>query len=87
MTNRECSFTVLLALFDLSRAGLPSTRDRLAGRLGLGAPIVEAALDRLTHAGMVQGTRLTLSGLALAASLDRARATLIAPKRERLLAA
>ena len=76
MTNRECSFAVLLALFDLARAGLPSNRERIAGRLDLSATVVRDALDRLTRAGFVRGARLTLTGLALASSLDATRATL-----------
>ncbi len=76
MTDRECSFAVLLALFDLSRAGLPSTLERVAGRLDLSARLVDAALGRLSRAGLVRGARLTLHGLALASSLDGTRAGL-----------
>jgi hypothetical protein len=87
MTDRECSFAVLLALFDLARAGLPSSRERLAGRLALSASSIDAALMRLTSARMVRGTRLTLSGLALATSLATTRTALSRPSRDRLLAA
>ena len=76
MTNRECSFAVLLALFDLARAGLPSRSARVAGRLDLPLGAVDAALHRLAGAGLVSGCRLTLSGLALASSLDATRASL-----------
>ena len=76
MSHRECSFAVLLALFDLSRAGLPSSRDRVAGRLDLSVSDVRDALDRLGRVGLVRGARLTLTGLALASSLDATRATL-----------
>lgn len=76
MTNRERSFAVLLALFDLSRAGLPCTRDRVAGRLGMSSADVGSALSRLGAAGLVHAGRLSLGGLALAASLDRARVDL-----------
>jgi len=75
MTDRERSFAVLLALFDLSRAGLPCTRERIAGRLGLAVAHVAAASSRLERAGFVQRGRLSLTGLALASSLDRARAS------------
>jgi Mn-dependent DtxR family transcriptional regulator len=74
MTDRERSFAVLLALFDLSRAGLPCTRERIAGRLGLNAMHVSSALSRLERVGLVHRARLSLTGLALASSLDRARA-------------
>lgn len=87
MTDRECSFAVLLALFDLARAGLPSTRERIADRLALSRSSIDAALLRLASAGLVASTRLTLSGLALATSLDATRATLRTPSRVRLLAA
>ena len=76
MTDRECSFAVLLALFDLARAGLPSSCVRVAGRLDLPLAAVDAALHRLASAGLVSGSRLTLSGLALASSLDATRASL-----------
>ena len=76
MTHRECSFAVLLALFDLTRAGLPSDRERVAARLDLTPTVVRDALDRLTCAGLVRGERLTLAGLALASSLDATCATL-----------
>lgn len=76
MTDRECSFTVLLALFDLTRAGLPGSRERLAGRLGLSTSRVDGALGRLGEVGLVRGTRLTLQGLALASSLDTTRASM-----------
>jgi predicted transcriptional regulator len=73
MTDRERSFAVLLALFDLSRAALPCTRERIAGRLGMSTSHVAAALARLTRASFVERGRLSLRGLALASSLDRAR--------------
>jgi DNA-binding IscR family transcriptional regulator len=76
MTHRECSFAVLLALFDLARAGLPSSATRVAGRLDLPVAPVEAALARLASTGLVSGSRLTLPGLALASSLDATRASL-----------
>lgn len=75
MTDRERSFTVLLALLDLARAGLPSTSERVAGRIAMCRPLVDAALTRLTRAGFVRGARLTLQGLALASSLDTTRAS------------
>lgn len=76
MNDRERSFAVLLALFDLARAGLPSDPDRLAGRLGIATVDVHATLHRLARGGFVQGARLTLTGLAVASSLDRARASI-----------
>lgn len=75
MTDRERSFTVLLALFDLARLGLPCNRARIAGRVGLSEPHVAAALARLARASFVRRGRLSLTGLALATSLDRARAS------------
>lgn len=76
MTHRERSFAVLLAFFDLARAGLPADPGRLAGRLGLGIADVNATLRRLTQGGFVTRGRLSLTGLAVAASLDRARASM-----------
>ena len=76
MTDREISFAVLLALFDLARAGLPSSAARIAGRLDLPPSSVTASLARLATTGLVAGTRLTLSGLALASSLDGTRASM-----------
>ncbi len=76
MTDRECSFAVLLALFDLSRAGLPGSRERVAGRLDLSTPLVDGALARLARAGFVHRSRLTLHGLALASSLEVTRSSL-----------
>ncbi len=76
MTDRETSFAVLLALFDLARAGLPSSAARIAGRLDVAPSSVTAALGRLATVGLVSGTRLTLSGLALASSLDGTRASM-----------
>jgi DNA-binding IscR family transcriptional regulator len=88
MTDRECSFVVLLSLFDLSRLGLPSTPERVAGRLDLSEAIVDAALARLATAGLVRSCRLTLPGLALASSLEATRASLFTTRvrRERLAA-
>jgi hypothetical protein len=76
MTHREQSFAVLLALFDLSRAGLPCSPARVAGRIGMCLADVDAALCRLATSGLVSGTRLSLTGLAIAASLDATRATI-----------
>lgn len=73
MTHREISLAVLLAFFDLSHAGLPVSVERVAGRLGLGASDVSAALDRLAQRGFVRGRSLTLAGLAIASSLDASR--------------
>jgi len=74
MTDREISFAVLLALFDLTRAGIPTTPTRIAARLDLSVARVDAALVRLASSGLVVRARLTLAGLALASSLDRTRA-------------
>jgi len=78
MTNRERSFAVLLALFDLSRAGLPCSPTRVAGRIGMHVADVDAALARLATTGLVSGTRLSLGGLAIAASHDATRASISA---------
>jgi hypothetical protein len=76
MTHREQSLSLLVALLDLARAGLPLETGRLAGRIGLSMADTEAALGRLESVGLVvRGPRLTMTGLALATSLaeDRER--------------
>lgn len=75
MTHREQSLSILVALHDLVRAGLPGDAARLAGRLGLTPADTGAALVRLASVGLVTGRtpRLTMAGLALAASLVEER--------------
>ena len=71
MTDRQCSFADLLALFDLARAGLPTDVARVGGRAGIDLARTRAALDRLCRGGLARAepARLTLAGLALATSL------------------
>jgi DNA-binding IclR family transcriptional regulator len=74
MTHREQSLAVLVALLDLVRAGLPASVSRLAGRLGMQVADTEAALARLATVGLVvDGPRLTMTGLALSTSLAAER--------------
>jgi len=62
---------VLDALYVLTeRAATPAL---LAGRLGAELRDVEDALAHLERRGLVAGTRLTMGGLAAAASLHAAR--------------
>lgn len=67
--------SLVLALFDLVRLGLPADADRLAGRLGIAIDRVERGLSELGRRGLVDvaRVRLTLTGLALASQLDMER--------------
>ncbi len=75
MNHREQSLSLLVALLDLVRAGLPTDVVRLAGRVGLTTLEAEASLGRLASVGLVApgSPRLTMTGLALATSLAEAR--------------
>lgn len=78
LTGATLPFTssaVLLALFDLTRLGRAADADRLAGRLGLDREGIVEALAALDRAGLVDAgrVRMTMAGLALAASLDLRR--------------
>jgi hypothetical protein len=68
------TFIVLQAVFSMSSDNLPITRSVLAGRLGLTGPVLERHLLALEESGFIDARRLrlTLPGLAMAASL-RAR--------------
>ena len=78
MNDRALALAVVLALFDLTRAGLEPSIERLSGRLGSPERPVRRALERLRARGLVRELRLTLIGLALAASLDQSRIATIA---------
>ncbi|GAB4206965.1 MAG: hypothetical protein OHK0013_24090 [Sandaracinaceae bacterium] len=67
--------SLVVALFDLARLGLPADVDRVAGRLGVENARVVRGLGLLAAQGLVdlERTRLTLAGLALAARLDAER--------------
>jgi RIO-like serine/threonine protein kinase len=60
--------SVLRAMVRLSRAGLAVTVHELLVRAGGEEADVHASLRRLQASGLVAGTRLTLSGLAVAVS-------------------
>ena len=67
--------SVLVALFDLARANLPATVDRLGGRVGLPDDLTRRALAHLETDGLADATRVRLSmlGLALATRLVEQR--------------
>jgi Mn-dependent DtxR family transcriptional regulator len=67
--------SLLIALFDLARLGLPADVGRVAGRLGVERARVASGLTLLDQNGLVDADRaqLTLAGLALAARLDADR--------------
>ena len=75
MNSQLTLASLLLALFDLVRLGLPVDADCVAGRLGIEPARVERALGELDRRGLVDAprVRLTLSGLALASQLDMER--------------
>jgi Mn-dependent DtxR family transcriptional regulator len=67
--------SLVVALFDLARLGLPADVGRIAGRLGVESARIARGLALLAQQGLVDAerTRLTLAGLALAAQLDTER--------------
>lgn len=73
--------SLLIVLFDLSRAGLSGAASRVADRLGLEEARITRAFDKLERHGLVRlvegeegiEARLTMSGLALAVSSDARR--------------
>jgi len=66
---------VLRLLFTMASEGCPADRYLLAAELGLSEQAVDQLLEQLDDAGLVHArrVRLTLSGLAVAVSLPRAR--------------
>jgi DNA-binding MarR family transcriptional regulator len=75
MNSQLTLASLVLAVFDLVRLGLPADPDRLAGRLGIEISRVERALAELERRGLADAgrARLTLAGLALASQLDMER--------------
>lgn len=69
------TFVVLQAIFSMSSEGLPISRTTLARRLGLKAPVLHRHLAALERSGLIDGQRLrlTLPGLAVAASMGGAQ--------------
>lgn len=67
--------SVLVALFDLARANLPATVDRVGGRVGLSDDLTRRVLARLEADGLVDAhrVRLTIVGLAIATRLTGER--------------
>ncbi len=70
------TFVVLQAIFTMCSETVPVTRSVLARRLGLTGPVLERHLLALENSGFLDARRLrlTLPGLALAASLRTRRA-------------
>lgn len=68
--------SVLVALFDLARANLPATVQRVGGRVGLPDELTRRALAQLERDGLADATRVRLSmvGLAIATRLCEQRA-------------
>ena len=67
--------TVLGLLFTMASEGCPADRFLLAAELGLSDRQVDELLEQLDRAGLVNArrVRLTMTGLAVAVSLPRAR--------------
>ena len=76
MDTQPTLASLVIALLDLARLGLPADLDRLAGRLGIDVERTRAGLMQLDRHGLADArrVRLTLSGLAVAAQLDVERA-------------
>ncbi len=75
MNSQLTLASLVLAVFDLVRLGLPADAERLAGRLGIETVRVERALVELERRGLADAgrARLSLAGLALASQLDMER--------------
>lgn len=69
------TFVVLQAIFSMSSQGLAISRTTLARRLGLKPPVLNRHLAALERSGLIDGQRLrlTLPGLAVAASMSSAQ--------------
>lgn len=74
MNDETLLFGTLRALFQLARTDLPADAGTLAARLGVRPVRLAQALLHLERKGLVDAgrVRLTLHGLAVAASLDAA---------------
>lgn len=75
MNSQPSLASLVLALFDLARLGLPTDVACLAGRLGIEEARVTRALAELDRRGLCDArrARLTLAGLALASQLEMER--------------
>ncbi|MFO0713018.1 MAG: hypothetical protein U0353_24400 [Sandaracinus sp.] len=75
MNSQPSLASLVVALFDLARLGLPADVERLAGRLGIEPSRVTGALAELERRGLADArrVRLSLAGLALASQLDMER--------------
>lgn len=73
--DKNTMVSVLVALFDLARMNRPANVERIAGRLGITVEDARAALRGLEARGLADAlrARLTLTGLALAASVAQGR--------------
>jgi len=77
MDNQPTLASLVIALLDLARLGLPADPERLAGRLGIDVERTQKGLAQLDRHGLADArrVRLTLAGLAVAAQLDVERAS------------
>lgn len=89
MTAKSAAQEVLRALLDLASADVRVTEDLLGRLLGLNPDQVRQTLDQLRRAKLVQGDMLcvTLTGLAVGASLPEIELAPMAPPQPRILAA
>jgi Mn-dependent DtxR family transcriptional regulator len=73
--DKNTMVSVLVALFDLARMNRPANVERVAGRVGVSVEEARAALRGLEARGLADAmrARLTLTGLALAASAAQGR--------------
>ncbi len=76
MDTQPTLASLVIALLDLARLGLPADLERLAGRLGIDVERTRKGLAHLDRHGLADArrVRLTLAGLAVAAQLDIERA-------------
>lgn len=79
-TDKRLLGATLLALFDLARANVPASVERLGGRLGASDDRIRRALARLERDGLADAERVRLSllGLAIATRLLEAREASVA---------
>jgi hypothetical protein len=87
-TTRDEAIALLLAFYDLARAGCRADLGVLAGRLGWGVGRVVRVLGHLERRGMADraGCRLSLGGLAMSVALAAERDGAAADRAELLRA-
>ena len=69
MTDAKLTLAVLVTLFDFARGDLRADHRGLTEALGISDARLDTVLTHLASRGLVDGVRLTLTGLAVAAAL------------------